>query len=308
MSGARGAAAAAATAARGLYGRAVPGTRELADGKRDIAEQVAGVIVVCCGHTFLIGHAVVRRLYEQLCGTLDTNDGKDAEGNIQVRIVRLKNELTVHHLADGIGDIVAIIQRAAVGTFAIDLGAKNDGIHALYDGNGIVVADGIQIADAAVVVSRIGGKGCDSSLSAVQNDVLLQNGQSLKYLTTTDAKAGFAFNFDKIPHGDLIESIVKRDLVDSHERPKRLGRTSTNAGCVGNDFFAEARQIDARVFKAISVAATVKHALRIDAYRSTVVKGESVCGVSVFGHDVSPKVNLINHGGMYGTFRLAISL
>ena len=173
LSSDRGSTLAAATASVCVRRIAVgcAGTSESRHGESNSPEQITGG-VIACACAFLIRHAVIGSLNEELCGSDDPDHREDAEGYVYSRTRSRGRKLTVEYAVDCVGELVALTGTATATAALLDLGAEDDGLNSLNNGGGIVVAHGVEIADAAIVVIGTGGIGGDSAFAAVENDVL----------------------------------------------------------------------------------------------------------------------------------------
>ena len=269
---------------------ATVGAAELSDGKCDCAEEGARIIVIRRGKAFLVGDAVIRRLNEELGGPLHPYHREDAERHIKVCPLSALNELAVQSVGQSCGKLNAVPRTA--GTTAIagafDLRAEDHGLDRLYIGDRVIVPHGVKASHIAIIVFGRGGKGDRSAVSAVEDDILLCNGDTAEVLTFSNAEARLAFNENVVAHGDLIKAAIEGHLIDTDIRPQERCASRAHIGCVCERFLAEGGQIDTRILKAISVAAAVKNAIGVNTYRAFPVTAETVCHISVFRHIVLP--------------------
>ena len=181
---------------------------ELADGKRDRAEERARVVIVRCRRAFFVGHAVIGRLDQQLRGSLNPHDRENAERYIKVQSLVALYDFPVQSFTDIIGKIDGFVCRAGAAAVAgtFHLGTENHRVYGFDISDGIVVPRGIQITDAAVVVlgtRRIRNR---SSLPAVKNNVFLGDGDTGKILALSESEARLALDQNIVTDGDLIQN------------------------------------------------------------------------------------------------------
>ena len=131
-------------------------------------------------------------------------------------------------------------------------------------------------------------KGKRTALDLVLPEIFLGDGDTGKILALSESEARLALDQNIVTDGDLIESAVERHFVHTDIRPEEGRVSRAYIGRIRENFFTECAQIDTRVFKAVSVAATVEDTVGVDADRSLSVTAETVCQISVFRHIVLP--------------------
>ena len=94
---------------------------ELTDRKRHSVEERAGVVVICCDGTFLIGYAVIGCLDKHLRLALYSDDGEYTERNIKMRCVirGTDNKVSVNAAAYRLGNLAAFASTASASAGAI---------------------------------------------------------------------------------------------------------------------------------------------------------------------------------------------
>ena len=242
-------------------------TAEFGNGKRHASEERARILAITARSTFLIGDAVICALHEKLGGTLEPYDREYAEGNVKTGAVcdyaRLATE-TAFYL---FGKLAALTGLA--GTVAIAYSrAEHYGLYGFNNGNGIVGCGRIQRTDAAEAVCRIRCIGYCPALATVKNNLFFDCSESSEGLTSSHAYAGLKLNLNVIANSDAVKSTIKGNLVYSDVCPKELCRSGSDVCRISENFFTACAEIYSCILKAISVTATVKHSLCVNAYCS----------------------------------------
>lgn len=121
---------------QGAGGLAVVGGEELAHGEADLAEQLAGVLLVAAAVTaavaVLLRHAVVVGGHEQLGVPLQTDDGELAQGDEQAVRVAAGDQLVGEAGAHLGRDLAAGTGAGAALAYVHQLHAQDDGVHRLH--------------------------------------------------------------------------------------------------------------------------------------------------------------------------------
>ncbi len=158
---------------------------ELANGKCHIVEYLAGIILIS-GDAFLVGNSVFSSTDKILCGTNDTNDGKDTDRNeklpfgmvsVAYAALKARNDL--------FGNIVAtaatITARITLVLFN-DLRRKYDWVNHFYHSLGDVFGAAAGLGGTAEVITGCTSEDADVTFAAVEDDLLFDYRHALKFL------------------------------------------------------------------------------------------------------------------------------
>ena len=190
-------------------------------GKGHLAECRASILAVGIA-AFLVGHAVVARLYKKLCGTLDTNDREDPDADKELT-GRLVYKRSVEMLKDRIrdNDVIAavrvVVAAARAGTLYVY--RENKGRSRLNDrdretrGN-TAVCEHFANATAGRRTVR-----ADIALAAVENHALFKNGKTAEFLrcthTVTRLQCQHNVGFDR----NTVKAAIKGHGIHADVRP-----------------------------------------------------------------------------------------
>ena len=249
----------------------------------DSPEQITGIIVTGAG-TFLIRYAVIGSLNEKLSRSDYSYHREDAEGDVYGRSCVGGRELTVENAVDSVGKLVALATTSTTTNALLNLSTENNRLYSLDDRSGIVVTDGIEIADVAIVVVGTGGIRGNVSFSTVENYILFQSGDALEGLTSANSEASLKLEEDVISDVDLIKSVIERNLIYTDVSPENLCALGLNVGRSGENFLSEGSKIYTCILVAISVTATIENPFSVYAHRSSQILVTSEGSVSVFLH------------------------
>ncbi len=276
------AAATAATRARLCLGGCA-GT-ELGYGKSNRSEQAAGVIVVASGRALLVGHAVISRANEELCGTLNADDREQPQRDEQPCRAVGQYDIAVGRAAKLLGDVIDIAA-AAVTAAALNPRSEQNRLDGLYLDHGIRGLAVVTVAGGAEAALGVGGEGDARSLTAKEDDLLLDDGQAVEALALAHTEASFKLYVNKIAYGNAVKTVVKGYLVKSNVCACHFGRACADGGCILENLLAISGQINACVFKAVAVSAAVKNSVGINTYSPPVIEAKTVSAGSVIRHD-----------------------
>ena len=139
-----------------LFRSAYGGRHKLGNGKVHILEKRARIAsaLVTAGAAFLFGHCAGGCVHNNLRGALDTDNGKDAEGNEKDSTLGIIAKRAGKRTANAFGNLAATARTAAS---AADLGnahVKHYGINRLNNGGGSVGA-AIDIAYLAIAAKAL---------------------------------------------------------------------------------------------------------------------------------------------------------
>lgn len=252
-------------------------------GESDGSEEVAGVVVAGAG-AFLIGHAVVGSLNEKLSRSYYSDNREDTEGDVDSGTVAIGAKLTVENAVYSVGELVALTAAITSARTFLNLSTENYGLYSLYDSRRLVITNGIEVTDIAVVVIGCGGIGCNCAFSSVKNNVLLKRSNTLEGLASAYSEARLKLKEYVISDVYLIEAVVKRNFVYTYVRPKYLCTFGLNVGSGSENVLTESGKIYAHILEAISVTATVENPFGVDAHRSSQILVTSEGSVSIFLH------------------------
>ena len=105
-----------------------------------ISEQVARIILGCtCA--LLIGHTVIRSLYQKLSGTLYSYYGKDAERDIKPGACAVSYELSVDTAGNALGYLHTLTTTGTLLNFC----SEYDRLNRLNNSNGSVISNRIDV-------------------------------------------------------------------------------------------------------------------------------------------------------------------
>ncbi len=247
-------------------------------------EHLAG-IVCGGGYTFLFGNGIFRAVDEVLRGTLNTNDGEEAEGDCQQLLRCIRAESATEAAANGIGKILcAKVGIAAAIADIHDLGIENDGVGNLKNGGGEIGLREFGAATGTEVLMGLTFEDIHVAFTAVKNDLLFHNGNALNFLGSAEAGTNLRDNLHVHGDADLIKAAIEGDAVYADIGADDLGIFGAYAAAAFNELVSDVGKINGNVLKAILVAAAVKNSVCVYIYRitGTAAKGRVVSGI---GHD-----------------------
>lgn len=256
---------------------------ELGYGESNRSEQTAGVVIVASGRALLVGYTVIGRIDQQLCGALNADHREDTQRDEQTHRAVAQYDIAVGRATQGvrnIADVTATAVRAAAFNPCAEQN-RLDGLN-LYDGLGVLAV--VAVAGSAEAVLCIGGEGDGRSLAAKEDDLLLYDRETVEALALTDAKTAFQLYVDKIAYGNTVKTVVKGNLVKSHVCASHFSRARADGGCILENLLAVGGQINACVFKAVTVSAAVKNSVGINTYSPPVIEAKTVSAGSVIRH------------------------
>ena len=138
---------------------------------------------------------------------------------------------------------------------------------------------GAEIGDVGIALEDV-----DVALTAVENDVLFQHGNTVKVLASAAAHASLKIQLDVKTNVDRIETAVELYGVDMDGRPANRGALDTDATGALQDLVAEVSQKHPYVFKAVTVAAGIQNTIGLNADHFTSAAGRSSARELVFCH------------------------
>ena len=247
------------------------------------SEKITGVILSSAG-TFLVGYTVISSLNEKLGGSDYPDHRENAKGYVYRGASARGTKLAIKNSVDNVRKLMTLTTASTATSTLLDLRAENDRLNSLYDRSGVIIAHGIVCADIAIVIIGARGVRGHVSFTAVQNHGLLERGDALEGLASAYTETRLELEEDVISDVNLIESVVKRNLVDTNVCPKDFRALSLDVGRGSQNFLSKGGKIYARILEAISIAATVEHSLSVDAHGSARVLITAEGSVSVFLH------------------------
>ena len=191
------------------------GRIEFIDGERHMFEHFAG-IVGGGRNAFLFGDGIFRAVNEILCGTLNANNGEEAERDGKCLAVVLVRDPAVQTIADDLGEIlraeVAVVMDLA---YVKNAGIEDERIHDLKNSGGKIVSGAFRMVTAAEI--RMGGialEDIDVAFSAVENDLFLYYGNAVGFLGSAETSADLYGDLDIQRNADLIKASVERHVIN----------------------------------------------------------------------------------------------
>ena len=263
-------------------------------GESDGSEEVAGVVVAGAG-AFLIGHAVVGSLNEKLSRSYYSDNREDTEGDVDSRTVAIGAKLTVENAVYSVGELVALTAAITSARTFLNLSTENYGLYSLYDSRRLVITNGIEVTDIAVVVIGCGGIGCNCAFSSVKNNVLLKRSNTLEGLASAYSEARLKLKEYVISDVYLIEAVVKRNFVYTYIRPKYLCTFGLNVGRCCENILAVGSKIYTHILVAISVTTAIKYLFSIYAYGRAGILITTEGSISVFLHCNFSSFKMLKH-------------
>ena len=193
------------------------------DGERHMFEHFAGV-VGGRRNAFLLGDGVFRSVDEILGGALDAHDGEKAERDGEHLAVILMGNSAVQTVANDFGEILRMeVVVVADLTYVKDTGVEYEGVHDLENGGGQIVAGAFRVITAAEIrIRHIALEDIDVAFSAVENDLFLNDSNTLGFLRSAQAGTDLHGDLDIHGNADLIEASVEGYVVDVDVRAEDL--------------------------------------------------------------------------------------
>jgi hypothetical protein len=229
--------------------------------ERHFAEYVAGIILLH-GSAFLFGNAVLGCLHQILGRTYDANHREDTKRNGQitsaVTLVKIKGRIKSSAYRFGKITFLTTATAVTLGNLFHDPGAKNHGIHNLYDcgGNVSLTARGVGRRAKAITLG-VTLENVDVALATVKDHPLLQHGNALQLLGTSTTNTSFQAKLYIKANGNRIKASVELDRIQADLCPNDLGALGANGARMLQNLISVSRKIHASLLKAIAVTAGI---------------------------------------------------
>ena len=210
-----------------VRGVGIVGREELVDGELDMAEHLAGVLVVAAAGALLLRHAVVVHRHEELGIPLQTDDGELAQSDVDALAVAAEAQVAAEAGADAGGHV----GQGAVAGMALahvyQLHVENDGIHHLHHGGGkIGLAQALFIQ---TVHRQLGGEHLGAALAAEENDPLVKNAQTADLHRPGGAHKGIGSDLVEVAHIHGVETTVETHRLNIDVNIQQLGAAGLDA-------------------------------------------------------------------------------
>ena len=184
------------------------------DGERHMFEHFAG-IVGGRRNAFLFGNGVFRAVNEVLCGTLNANDGEEAERDGEDLAVIFVGDSAVHAVADGLGEILHVEMTTRALAYVENTGVQHERIHNLENGGGEIVTGCFRMVTAAEVrVAAVALEDVDVAFATVEDHFFLDDGDTVGLLRSAETSADLNGNLDIHSNADLIKAPIEGHVVD----------------------------------------------------------------------------------------------
>ena len=260
------------------------GRIEFVYGERHMLEHLAGVIGGLRS-TFLFGNGIFDAMDKILRGTLNANDGEEAEGYRQKFARHIGAKSAAEAGANRVGKIFNGDMRMTM-TFAgfHDLGIQNDGVGNLKNCRRQIGFRKFRAAASAEILNRFTLENIDVSFTAVKDHFLFYDGNALDFLRSAKAGADFCYDLHVHRNVDLIKTAVKGNAVNVNVCANDLRAFGAYTAASFDELVSNVGKINGNVLKAILVAAAIKNPMRVYIYRitGTAAKGRVVSGL---GHN-----------------------
>ena len=215
-----------------VISRRISGRTKLRGRERHIPEDRARIILLG-GNTFLIGYAIFGCIDQILCGTNDANYGEYSKGDGQIATVRIV-QCSVDPRGDGFGNIVATAATATARLFRFtNSRVQNNGVDYLHDGNGNVFRRAAGLGKRTIIRGvGITLENADVAFASVKDYLLLQYGDSFKFLTPSATQACLEYDLNIEFDRYRIESAIKSNGIDPDIGPCDARALRANIGGV----------------------------------------------------------------------------
>ncbi len=172
--------------------------------------------------------------------------------------------------AHSLGNIIHGATATAVVPRLYHLGVEDYGVNCLKHRNGqicsVLALSSAVIGWAKARASFLALEYTYIAFAAEEDDLLLNNCNTFKFLNISGADASLAYDFCKYLYCELIEPTVKGYGIYIYIRPQYLCTLSPDCAGALYDLLTEAGQKNSYILKAILITARVKHAVCINTY------------------------------------------
>lgn len=244
-------------------------------------EHLAGVIGGL-GRAFLFRNGVFDAVDKILRGTLNANDGEEAEGYRQEFARHIGAKSAAKAGADRVGKIFDGDMRMAM-TFAgfHDLGIQNDGVGNLKNGRRQIGFRKFRTTASTEILNRLTLENIDVAFTAVKDHFLFYDGDTFDFLRSAKTSADLCYDLHVHRDVDLIKTAVKGNAVNVNVGANDLRAFGAYTAASFDEFVSNVGKINGNVLKAILVAAAIKNPMCVYIYRitGTAAKGRVVSGL-----------------------------
>ena len=229
------------------------GREELIHREGNILEHFAGIIAAAAGAAVagFVRQAVVVYRHEQLAVPLQADDGKLTQGDKDPAVVISRRQVTAEALAHTGGDLTQVTVAAAAVAAIYQLGAQDDGIHCLHNGNGhITLLDKLLIQG---VQPHPGGEYLGGAFAAEEDYALVKDAQALHFHGSGAGAKGADGHTVEETHIHGVAATVKGYRLHIDVGIQQLGLAAFDGLGTVEDFLAGLGGIEAQILNTIFI-------------------------------------------------------